>query len=314
MMERKNVYQHIAENNFKIFGLVCLFPIALTIFVYLGFWIVGQFVESPEEYQDFMNLFWDLTPWIVLVCTGLTVLSVLFGDKMMLSFAGAHLCRGNVEYLPVYRSVENVALAAGLPTPKIYLIDDDSLNAFATGFAPDTASIALTKGIIKKLKPLELDAVIAHEMAHIKNRDIRLNMYVITGIGIVGMVGEILIRIFGRSSSGGRNKKSNGLQGVFIMIGFSLLLFRYFVAPFIHMALSRKQEFQADATGAFFTRNPEALASALEKIALDPRVEALDKSEQMAAACIYNPLKKLGGLLDTHPPVKERIKRLRSMR
>ena len=93
MMERKNVYQHIAENNFKIFGLVCLFPIALTIFVYLGFWIVGQFVESPEEYQDFMNLFWDLTPWIVLVCTGLTVLSVLFGDKMMLSFAGAHLCR-----------------------------------------------------------------------------------------------------------------------------------------------------------------------------------------------------------------------------
>jgi heat shock protein HtpX len=91
------------------------------------------------------------------------------------------------------------------------------------------------------------------------------------------------------------------------------LLFRVLIAPFIHMAISRRQEYQADATGAFFTRNPEALASALEKIAVDPRVEVLDSSQQMAAACIYNPLKKVKGLLSTHPPVEERIKRLRSM-
>ena len=310
-MERKNVYQHIAANNWKIFGLVCLFPIALIIFIYLGFLVAGLGAESAEEYQNWMRSFWNLTPWIVLLCTALTILSVICGDKMMLSFAGARLCRDNAEHLQLYRAVENVALAAGLPTPKIYLIQDDSLNAFATGFAPKTASIALTTGIVKKLKPLELDAVIAHEMAHIKNRDIRLNMYVITGIGIVGMLGEILIRVFGRSHS--RNSKNNGLQGLFIILGLSLLLFRYLIAPFIHMAISRKQEFQADATGAFFTRNPEALASALEKIAVDPRVEALDNSKQMAAVCIYNPLKKMAGLLDTHPPVEERIKRLRSM-
>lgn len=311
MIERKNVYQHIAENNLKIFGLVCLFPIALFAFVYLAFWIVGLSAESAEEYQNWMHCFWGLTPWIMLACTVLTILSIVCGDKMMLSFAGAQLCRNDAEHLQLYRAVENIALAAGLPTPKIYLIEDDSLNAFATGFAPKTASIALTTGIIKRLKPLELDAVIAHEMAHIKNRDIRLNMYIITGIGIVGMVGEILIRVCGRSRS--RNSKGNGVQGLFVVVGLSLLLFRYLIAPFIHMALSRKQEFQADATGAFFTRNPAALASALEKISEDPRVEALDHSKQMAAVCIYNPLEKLSGLLDTHPPVEERIKRLRSM-
>lgn len=313
MIQRKNVYQHIAENNWKIFGLVCLFPIALMVFIYLAFLLIGLTAESAEEYQNWMDLFWGITPWIVLVCTGLTILSVICGDKMMLSFAGARLCRDDAEHLQIYRAVENVALAAGVPTPKIYLIDDDSLNAFATGFAPKTASIALTTGIIKKLKPLELDGVIAHEMAHIKNRDIRLNMYIITGIGIVGLIGEILIRVFGRSSSNSRNNKGNSIQGLFIILGLALLLFRYLIAPFIHMAVSRKQEFQADATGAFFTRNPEALASALEKISIDPRVESLDKSEQMAAACIYNPLKNLGGLLDTHPPVEERIKRLRGM-
>ena len=312
MQNRKNVYQHIAENNWKIFGLVCLFPIALIVFVYLFFIITGVLgTESNEDYQMWISHFWDLTPWLVLLCTVLTILSVLLGDKMMLSFAGAELCRQDAEHLQLYRAVENVALAAGLPTPKIYLINDDSLNAFATGFAPKTASIALTTGIVKKLKPLELDAVIAHEMAHIKNRDIRLNMYVITGIGVVGMIGEILIRVFGHSNSRSRDGKNP--LGILVIFGFSLLLFRYLIAPFIHMALSRKQEFQADATGAFFTRNPEALASALEKISVDPRVEALDKSEQMASVCIYNPLQKLGGLLDTHPPVEERIKRLRSM-
>ena len=314
MMERKNIYQHIAENNWKIFGLVCLFPIALTGFLYLAFWIFGQLAaERPEDVQYVMANFWQITPGILLLCTSLTILSCIAGDKMMLSFAGARQCPRSGEYLQVYRAVENVALAAGLPTPKVYLIEDESLNAFATGFAPKTASIALTTGIIKKLEPLELDAVIAHEMAHIKNRDIRLNMYIITGIGIIGMIGEVLVRLCSHSSSRSRNSKGNGLQGVLIIAGFSLLLFRYFVAPFIHMAVSRKQEFQADATGAYFTRNPEALASALKKISVDPRVEALDRSQQMSAVCICNPLAKVSRLLDSHPPVEERIKRLHSM-
>jgi heat shock protein HtpX len=309
---RKNVYTHIAENNWKIFGLVLLFPLALSFFIYLAFLFMGFFSKTPEEQQQIMDLFWEVSPWLIFICFFWTLLSVFMGDKMMLAFAGAKPCEAkDKENLKIYRAVENVALAAGLPTPKVYLINDDSLNAFATGYSPKSASIALTTGIVKKLEPLELDAVIAHEMAHIKNRDIRLNMYVITGIGVVGLLGEIMIRMWGNSSRSRDDK--NNLQILFIVLGFSLLLFRVLIAPFIHMAISRRQEYQADATGAFFTRNPEALASALEKIAVDPRVEVLDGSQQMAAACIYNPLKKVKGLLSTHPPVEERIKRLRSM-
>ena len=163
---------------------------------------------------------------------------------------------------------------------------------------------------MKKLEPIELEAVISHEMGHIMNRDIRLNMFIITGIGVIGMLGEVLVRSSGRSRSS--SKKGNG-AALFIMIGLALLLFRYLIAPFIHMALSRSQEYQADATGAYLTRHPRALASALQKISVDPRVEALDSSTQMACACICNPLKKIGGLLDTHPPIQERIKRLNGM-
>ena len=305
-----NIYEHIAANNTKIWALVALFPVALCVFIYAWFWIFGITMEDPMERENFMALFLDTVPWIFGFCLILTLLSLCGGDKMMMAFAGANPCPQTGEYRKVYQAVENVALAAGLPTPKVYLIQDDSLNAFATGYAPKSASIALTTGIIQKLNALELDGVIAHEMAHIKNRDIRLNMYIITGIGVLGMVGEILIR----TCHGGRSRNNkNNAGGLLFLLGMALILFRYLVAPFIHMAISRKQEFQADATGAYFTRNPQALASALKKIAVDPRVESLDKSSQMAAACIYNPLEKLSGLLDTHPPVAERIKRLNEM-
>ncbi len=305
-----NIYEHIAANNAKIWMLVALFPVALCAFIYAWFWIFGITIEDPMERENFMTLFSGTVPWIFGLCLILTLLSLYGGDKMMMAFAGAKPCPQTGEYRKVFQAVENVALAAGLPTPKVYLIHDSSLNAFATGYAPKSASIALTTGIIQKLNALELDGVIAHEMAHIKNRDIRLNMYIITGIGIIGMMGDILIRTIHSGRS--RNSKNNA-DILFFLLGLALILFRYLVAPFIHMAISRKQEFQADATGAYFTRNPQALASALKKIAVDPRVESLDKSSQMAAACIYNPLKKISGLLDTHPPVAERIKRLNSM-
>ena len=311
-MKPTDVYSHIAQNNRKIAGLVLLFPIALVVFIYVFFFLLAVFGDTPfdQAIQDSNDIFLGVIPILVLLCIIITLSSFGFGDKMMLGFAGAKICPDDKAHLQVYRSVENVALKAGLPTPQVYLIEDESLNAFATGYSPKSASIALTTGIVQKLEPLELEAVISHEMGHIMNRDIRLNMFVITGIGALGMLGEILVRSAGR----GRNSsKKGGASGLFIMVGLALLLFRYLVAPFIHMALSRSQEFQADATGAYLTRHPAALASALKKIAVDPRVEALDTSSQMACACIYNPLKKIGGLLDTHPPIEERIQRLNGM-
>ncbi len=310
-MIKKDVHSHIAANNTKIVFLLLLFPIIFSVFSF-GIFKVASYFVAPEMYQRLREELWPVLLSISVLCLILTVISFAFGDKMMLSFAGAELCPDDKEHLKVYRSVENMAILAGLPTPKVYLIKDESLNAFATGFSPQTASIALTTGLIDKLDNLELDAVIAHEMAHIKNRDIRLNMYVVTGIGIVGLAGEILVR-----NTFGVNRRRNDKQGgILIAIGFAgliLLAFRLLIAPFIHMAISRRQEFQADATGSYFTRNPQALASALMKISEDPRVEALDASRQMATACIFNPFEKIGGLLDTHPPVSERIKRLNEM-
>ena len=307
-MQPTDIYGHIAKNNRKIVGLVLLFPIALVAFFYFFF---ALFILTQEgTWQDVNDLSLSVVPIVIGVTTLLTLFSFGFGDKMMLGFAGAKICPDDKEHLQIYRLVENLALKAGIPTPKVYLIKDDSLNAFATGYSPKSASVALTTGIIKKLEPIELEAVISHEIGHIMNRDIRLNMYVITGIGVIGMLGELLIRSSGRHRSS--SKKGNG-AALIVLIGLALLLFRYLIAPFIHMALSRSQEFQADATGAYLTRHPAALAKALEKIAVDPRVEALDSSSQMACACICNPLEKIEGLLDTHPPIKERIKRLNSM-
>ena len=311
MMLKKNVYEQIRDNNRKIWWLVFLFPISLIGFVGIFFGL-AKWLFVPDEPSSLLSDFLSVVPWLTLLCLVLTLASVACGDKMMLSFAHATPCKkNNKDYAKIYRAVENVSLAAGLPMPKVYLIEDESLNAFATGFAPKTASIALTTGLIAQLEPLELQAVIAHEMAHIKNRDIRLNMYIITGIGVIGLVGEIILRTYGRSR--GRSGKKSGIEVALLLTAFLFLLFRYFIAPFIHMAVSRNQEFQADATGSYFTRNPLALASALQKISKDPRVEVLDSSEQMSAACIYNPLKKVGSLLDTHPPVEDRINRLQAM-
>ena len=312
-MQLTDVYSHIAQNNHKIIGLVLLFPLALAAFLYLFFVLCACADEPPfaQAIQEWNEAFLTLTPVLLLICFILTLASFAFGDKMMLGFAGAKVCPDDQEHLQVYRAVENLALKAGIPTPKVYLIQDDSLNAFATGYSPQNASVALTTGIVQKLEPIELEAVISHEIGHIINRDIRLNMFIITGIGVLGILGEILIRTAGRSNRG--SSKKGGGVALFFMIGLALLLFRYLIAPFIHMALSRSQEFQADATGAYLTRHPAALAQALSKIVQDPRVEALDGSSQMACACICNPLKKIGGWLDTHPPIEERIKRLQSM-
>lgn len=311
-MQPTDVYGHIAQNNRKIAGLVLLFPVALVAFIYIFFFLLAFLGDTPfdEAIRNVNDIFVGVIPILLGLCLILTLLSFGFGDKMMLGFAGAKICPDNTEHLQVYRAVENLALKAGVPTPKVYLIPDESLNAFATGYSPKSASVALTTGIVQKLEPIELEAVISHEMGHIINRDIRLNMFVITGIGVIGMLGEILIRSSGRSRS---SNKKGGISGLFIMLGLALLLFRYLIAPFIHMALSRSQEFQADATGAYLTRHPRSLADALRKIAVDPRVEALDASSQMACACICNPLKKISGLLDTHPPIEERIKRLNEM-
>jgi heat shock protein HtpX len=256
---------------------------------------------------------------IIIVASVWIAISYFFGDEMMLSFSGANpMGNDKPEYREARRIAENVALAAGVPAPALYIIDDDSLNAFATGRSPATSSIALTSGIIAKLSKEELEGVIAHETAHIKNRDVRLNMLIITGFGVLAFLAEIVLRAMrGATRGGGRsnNKNSGGAMLILLGIWLALVIFNFFIGPIINMAVSRSQEYQADATGALFTRNPGALASALEKIKPDPVVEKLCDNKPMGIACIAYPHagKSFSGMMSTHPPIDERIRRLLRM-
>lgn len=336
MADPKDVYLQMTSNNRKLVGLILLFPVALFLFLYMWLWIIlGASSDSAAHYTvadnqlvkvasdsggafagppmaDILTL---LIPIVLIICVGTTLLSVFRGKSMLLHLVGAEVCPDDQEHIQIYHAVENVALAAGLPTPQVYLINDKALNAFATGYSPKDAAITLTTGLVESLTPLELEAVIAHEMGHILNRDIRLNLFIITGIGLIGVIGEVILRSRFRNSR--HRSRSSGKDGravlIMLAIGLALYLFRYLIAPFVRMAVSRTQEFQADATSAYLTRHPQALIEALSKIAGNPTATSLSKSSNLSSMCIFSPLMHVSHLLDTHPPIEDRIKRLEEM-
>ena len=257
----QDVYQHIKRNNIKTVLLVLLFPVVLGLIIFA---ISCAFMSVDEA----MGLIYTAFPVIITVCLIWAVISYSCGSDMMLGFAGAQeLNEKDAENKKVFKCVENVALAAGLPTPRVYVIKDDSLNAFATGTSPNNACIALTSGIINKLSPLDLEAVIAHEMGHIKNRDIRLDVIIITCLGALTLLADFIARSFTYSNNTqhGDNKEQNNMQLVLLVLWLSLLIFNLLLAPIIYFALSRTREYAADAASAHITRNPEALISALKK-------------------------------------------------
>ncbi len=316
-------YDHIQANKRRTVLLVLLFPLTfaflvlatLAVFIWLGQDPNAAYSAGLNESQHVLV---QTALWVVPICwalaVGWIVISYFTGDKMMMSGVGA--IRINRKDQPeIYRLVENLCITRGLPLPDIYIIDDESLNAFATGRDPEHASVALTKGIVKKLERAELEGVVAHELAHVENRDIRLMLITVAGISFFTFAGEMLLRAGLRS---GRGKKDGGGL-LFVVLGLICLVYGYLVAPLIRLAVSRQREYQADATAALTTRNPRALASALRKISTDSRVEVLDKRESMAAMCIANPLESMGlfsslsGLLATHPPIQKRIEALLEM-
>lgn len=311
MKNIQTVYDHIRSNNIKTWILVALFPLFFIALIFLFVWIV-----SPLE--SAINTTISVAVPTFVICAIWMLISWAFGDSMMLGAAGAHEIQpDNKEYREIFRTVENVALAAGLPMPRVYIINDNSLNAFATGRSPRDASVALTSGIIKKLDRQELSGVIAHEMAHIGNRDIRLDMLLITGVGVTVFIADILYRsvVYGNHSSSDNDNHGNS-GAVLMMVWLAFAVFNSFVTPLLRMAVSRNREYAADSTGAFITRNPNALASALKKISTDSRVESMDNIKSMAAVCIANPSRTnrfVSELMATHPPVEKRIQRLESM-
>jgi len=216
----------------------------------------------------------------------------------------------------LFRIVENLSIATGVPTPRIYIIDDTALNAFATGRDPKSAIVAITSGLLDQLDKPELEGVMAHELSHVKNYDIRLQSVTVALIGLIALVSDLFLRSL---FYGGRGRRSNSKGGgVFILIGIALAILSPIIAKLMHLAISRQREYLADASGAMITRYPEGLARALEKIKADKEpLEAANKAT--AHMYIENPLRNEKGmkwmnkLFATHPDVDDRINRLRGM-
>ncbi|PIU80431.1 MAG: zinc metalloprotease HtpX [Candidatus Moranbacteria bacterium CG_4_9_14_3_um_filter_40_7] len=239
--------------------------------------------------------------------------SYWWSDKIVLAMSGAKELN-HENNREVYHLVENLCITAGLPLPKIYLIEDSAPNAFATGRDPQHGVICLTSGIIQKLEKTELEGVIAHELSHIGNRDILLSTVVVVLVGFVTLLAD-WFRHF--TFWGGRSRDNEGggqLRLILMVVAIILSILAPIAAILMQLAISRKREFLADASGALLTRYPDGLARALEKISADPeKLEAANRAT--AHLYIANPFKgkKLTKLFMTHPPIEERIKALRGM-
>ena len=254
----------------------------------------------------------------LIVASIFVLISYRFSDRVVLGMSGAREVAHDKDP-DLYHLVENLCIGAGMPVPRIYIIDDTAPNAFATGRDPSHAYIVVTKGLLQKLDKLELEGVLAHELSHIRNYDIRLMTLVVMLVGLVALLADLFLRWtwYGAGHRRGNRGKGEGAGGaILLVVALVMAILAPIAAQLIRFAISRKRESLADASGALLTRYPEGLARALEKISQDKEpLEAANKAT--AHLYIINPLKDhrswLNNLFSTHPPIGERITALRSM-
>lgn len=246
-------------------------------------------------------------------------ISYFHGDSILLAASRAREIQ-KADHPQLFNVVEELTIAAGLPMPKIYIIEDSAPNAFATGRDPQNASVAITRGLLEKLNREELQGVMAHELSHIQNRDILYATLIGAIAGAIILISDVFLRSLrlssGRGSKSSRGKGSGG-AALIVLMGMILAILAPVIARLLQLAVSRQREYLADASAALMTRYPEGLASALEKIARDPDpLEVASRATQHLY--IVNPFEKekwsLDSLWSTHPPLEERIRRLRALR
>lgn len=286
------MYSEIAANKRKTVLMMFVFVLLVS---GLG-WIFGQLFSNQY-----------LTYYVLIGSIIYVAISYLSSSKVALGINKA-VPISKKDNPRLYRIVENLAITEGVPTPKIYIIEDKALNAFATGRNPKLASVAITTGLLEKLNDKELQGVMAHELGHIKNYDIRVSLVAFALVAVVAMISDIIIRWVWFSDSEDNNSSA------FMIIGIVAAILAPIAATMIQLSISRKREYLADATGALTTRYPDGLASALEK--LKTNGTAMKRQNQSTAHLFFaNPLKKgsFSGLFSTHPPIDERIKRLKEM-
>ena len=298
------MYEQIASNKRKSLLLVFFFLGLIFLLVWVFERMTGMGTEGLV---------------LAVIVAGATALvSYYTSDKVVLAISRARPVE-KAEYPYLYNVVEGLAIAAGVPAPRCYVIDDTAPNAFATGRNPKNSVIVVTTGLLEKLNRAELEGVIAHEMSHIKNYDILLQTLVVVMVGVVALLSDWMVRTFWWG--GGRRRSSDkgrggGAAGIFVIVGLVLAALSPLISQLVRFAVSRKREFLADASGAMLTRYPPGLASALKKLAADREpLEAANKAT--AHLYIVNPLLDIGGpvnkLFSTHPPIEERIAALEKM-
>jgi heat shock protein HtpX len=284
-----------------------MFPVVFFGLTWLFFYLISLTGNDQLVLAKVNSSFFRTVPFITIGVIIWFTVAWFSHTAMIMAATGSKPLQRN-ENKRVYNLVENLCISTGMPMPKVNVIEDDSLNAFASGLNAKTFSVSLSRGIINKLNDAELEAVIAHELTHIRNRDVRLLIISIVFVGIFAFISEMIFRSmqFGRI---GRGKKEGGA----VIIALLLALVGYLIASLFRFALSRKREYLADAGSAELTRNPLALASALRKISEDPRIEAVQRRD-VAQMFIENPGEKeqkstfsLSALFETHPPISKRI-------
>ena len=298
------------RNNIKSFLLLFMFPVLLIGLVYLFFVITFSYTNelTITENIAFAGEYTLQALPIVIIAVTIWFFIAYFANTMMIQLATNSTTLERKENKRVYNLVENICMANGMAMPKVNVIEDNALNAFASGINKKTYTVTLTRGIINQLDDQELEGVISHELTHIRNRDVRLLIISIIFVGIFTMIAQMAVRMAFFSSGRSSNNKNNGAGAlIMILIVIALAVVGYVFSILIRMSISRKREYMADAGAAQMTKNPLALASALRKISKNPEIKGV-KREDVAQLYIEHKAKgTFAGLFATHPSIESRI-------
>jgi len=277
----------------------------LVLIIFIG-WLFGFIYNSPE-----------ILYFAVFLAVSMNFFAYWYSDKVALAMSGAKPASRET-HLELFRIIENLSITAGLPMPRVYVMHDGQINAFATGRDPKHAAIAVTEGALAKLDKTELEGVLAHELSHIGNRDILISSVVVVLAGLIAILADWFLRAGLGGNLGGRDNDNKQGGAVILLVAIAVAVLAPLIATIIRLAVSRKREFLADASGALLTRYPEGLAGALEKIAQD-QTPMHRAHSGTAHLFISNPFKGkqesgwFTRLFLTHPPTEERIRILRRM-
>lgn len=314
LIEATGLRTHIWNNNLRSLLLLGFFPVLLLLMVYgltIGFvGLTGDGANLGDGLNDAAEMLPTAAPF-ALGASGIWFGVAFFGHNAMINAATRAKPVTPSQEPRAYRMLENLSISRGLTTPRLMVMETPAMNAFASGVRRENYQVTLTRGLMDALDDEELEAVIAHELSHIRHKDVRMLIIAVIFVGIFAFVGETLFRNMFRvnfARSGNHRRSGGGNAGVLILIAFAIVALTYVIALMIRFTMSRKREYMADAGAVELTKNPDAMIRALQKISGNAEMASVpDEVREMA---LYNPRTGLAGLFTTHPPIEKRIEAL----